>query len=88
MQDIDRCRNLSEESDPGMVAEGGLIMETRKSARINLDVPFYMRKYAKACGAYWDRKRKVWYTYAAHHGAKALSRFMSDVDKKVYGFKA
>jgi hypothetical protein len=47
-----------------------------------------MRKYAKACGAYWDRKRKVWYTYAAHHGAKALSRFMSDVDKKVYGFKA
>lgn len=62
--------------------------ETRKSARINLNVPYPLKKYAKACGAYWDRKHKVWYTYAAHHGAKALARFMSDADRKVYGLDA
>jgi hypothetical protein len=57
-----------------------------KTARINLNVPYPARKYAKACGAYWDRLHKVWYTYAGHAGAKRLARFMAEPDRKVYGF--
>lgn len=59
---------------------------TEKTARINLNVPFAAHKYAKACGAYFDRAAKVWYTYAGHHGAAALARFMGAADRKVYGF--
>lgn len=65
-----------------------------KTARINLNVPFWHAKdrtnkavkYVKACGAYWDWKRKVWYTYAGAHGAKSLAKFMSPQDRKAYGF--
>lgn len=59
---------------------------TEKTARINLDVPYPAAKYAKACGAYFDRAHKVWYTYAGAHGAAALARFMAGADRKVYGF--
>ena len=72
------------------------VAEPKRTPRINLNVPFWRgkdgknraAKYAKACGAYYDWRTKTWYTYAGHHGAKALARFMSDVDRKAYGFEA
>lgn len=57
-----------------------------RTDRIDLNVPFPARKYVKACGAYWDRMKKVWYTYAGHHNAKTLARFMGAEDRAVYGF--
>lgn len=57
-----------------------------RTARINLLVPFVNHNYAKKCGAFFDRKNKVWYTYAGAANAKALVQFMSPQDKAVYGF--
>jgi hypothetical protein len=67
-----------------------------KTARINLNVPFWHGKdgknkaaaYVKKCGAYYDWKRKVWYTYAGARAAKTLAKFMSPQDRKAYGFDA
>ena len=65
-----------------------------RTARINLNVPFWHAKdghnkaanYAKKAGAYYDWKAKVFYTYAGHPAAKYLARFMAPADRKVYGF--
>lgn len=66
-----------------------------RTARINLTLPFWKKdkdgknaaiKYFKKCGAYYDWRHKVWYTYAGDHRARALADFMSEVDRKVYGF--
>ena len=68
---------------------------TKKTARINLTLPNWRKdkngknaaiKYFNKCGAYYDWRHKVWYTYAGHHGAKYLTPFMSDTDRKAYGF--
>jgi hypothetical protein len=56
-----------------------------RTPRVNLDVPYPARAFAKACGAYWDAKRKVWYTYAGSHTARALARFAGAADRKAYG---
>lgn len=59
-----------------------------RSARINLDVPFMAHKRAKKLNAYYDPKHKVWYTYAGHATAHLLAQYMSDQDRKAYGFDA
>lgn len=56
----------------------------KNTARIDLDVPFRARKAAKAYGAYWDRVKKVWYTYAGHHNLEWFIRFMNDEDRAKY----
>ena len=68
--------------------------EAKRTERINLVVPFWRgkdgknraAKYVKACGAYYDWRAKVWYTYRGHHAAKTLARFMTEADRKAYGF--
>lgn len=59
----------------------------KKTPRINLNVPFPATRYVKSIGGvYWDRKTKVWYTYAGAYQAKYLVRFMTETDKTKYGF--
>lgn len=57
--------------------EETIVATATKTDRIDLKVPFPAAEYVRACGAYWDWKKKVWYTYGGHHNAKSLKRFMT-----------